>query len=605
MISARRMMRHPLTVRRMWSPAQLVRLFVSRADNFEVEGAFFKWIRESGRGDISKSVNVRYLPDVGYDLVATADIPKNTTVVSVKKSGWFPYSADFATQEIEKNHPELFRNILSTTNQVLPSQSRETSNLIRSCCLALHLLQQVQSKKSAYANMMASISYPWNPLATPHPLLMNRDDLIVPYLGTTKLMNDITKRQAFYQLFISKLLQEGDTLAYLLSHQFLAHQETDPDPITQYLWAIGLVLSRGLSSPNSPLTVVPFLDFANHTNPLDTNCTHRFDNTTESFELITSRDIRAAESLRISYGEARATDSFMVLYGFAGLDVHAKARPQPSSPHPEEVKNPYAAFPINPNDTFTVSVPVQIVPGKSHVTSTTISPDDFFQIFQNIPPLVLGDITEDILLLYDQIQVNLARTQPTTSTTTEAQPTPAAGQVCEIKFPIHFLIGPSAITTWNQTTSTITLPPSMEREVDYISQCNAVIVDVLLRTRKVADIVAGRGDSISAMSIAPADIQALQQDLHERMNQLVTPAMRTVYEIPADASTHEILYQLERLASETPLPASVLPPHFYWRQNCALYLRQQLCALHLLEQTCSALLDMAPETLQFPATLKV
>eukprot|EP01033_Poteriospumella_lacustris_P006503 gene6503-4682_t len=447
--------------------------------------------------------------------------------------------------------------------------------------------------------MMVSISYPWNALATPHPLLMNRDDLIVPYLGTTKLMNDITKRQAFYQLFISKLLQEGDTLAYLLSHQFLAHQETDPDPISQYLWAISLVLSRGLSSPNSPLTVVPFLDFANHTNPLNTNCTHRFDNATESFELITSRDIRAAESLRISYGEARATDSFMVLYGFSGLDVHAKARPQ-VAPHPNEVKNPYAAFPINPNDTFTVSVPVHIIPGKSHVTANTISPEDFFQIFQNIPPLVLGDITEDIVLLYDHIQVNLTRTQ----STADPQSTPA-GQACAITFPIHLLIGPSAMTTWNEATAMITLPPSMEKEVDYISQCNAVIVDVLLRARKVADIVAGRGDSISAMSIAPADIQALQQDLQKHMDQLMTPTMRTVYEIPADASAHEILYQLERLASETPLPATVLPPHYYWRQSCALYLRQQLCALHLLDQTCGALLDMAPEALQFPATLKV
>lgn len=212
MIRARRMMMHRpgavALVRTMWSPTKFVRHFVSRADNFETEGAFFKWIRDNERGDISKAVNVRFLPDVGYDLVATADIPKNTTVVSVKKSGWFPYSADFATQEIEKNHPELFRSILSTTNQILPTHSHETSSLIRSCCIALHLLHRVQSKKSAYATMMASISYPWNPLAAPHPLLMNKDDLITPYLGTTKLMNDITKRQAFYQLFVSKLLQE-------------------------------------------------------------------------------------------------------------------------------------------------------------------------------------------------------------------------------------------------------------------------------------------------------------------------------------------------------------------------------------------------------------
>jgi hypothetical protein len=558
-----------------------IRSFVSRSNS---EEPFLKWIHQDGNGAIASSVNVRFLPEIGYDLVSTADIPQNSKIVTIPANVWKPYSADQAVKQIENEHPVLFRSILAATHQVIPSQSRETSNLIKSCCISLQFLKDVNSKNSSYSSFISAITYPWNLNANPHPLLMNPEEAIQPYLGNTKLMSDITKRQAFYKLFISKLLQEGNTLEYLVSNHFFAHSATSPDPIVQYLWAIGVVLSRGLSSATSPLSLVPFLDFSNHTNPLETNCNHRFDHESQEFQLVTSRDVRAAESLRISYGEGRSTESFMVLYGFTGINVRTSENEMNSK-----------QLPVNPNDLFSFSIPVHIIKGKSRINAETISPEDYFQIFQSIPPLVVGDITEETILLYEHIQANVVRANASANT--------SAAQMCEITFPMHLLTGLSSINTWNSGASRLTVPPSYSSENQYVQQCITVIVDVILRSRKVADIVAGEGDSIAAFNIGINDVKSLQLDLQHRANLLMSPTVCKAYGLPKplspSTSRSELQQALRHIAISTPSPSEMpkLPPDYFWKQSCAYYMHQQLRALNILEVECARLLQQMQESL--------
>lgn len=98
---------------------------------------------------------------------------------------------------------------------------------------------------------------------------------------------------------------------------------------------VGLVLSRGISGLGNPLTMVPFLDFANHASTnsnngpcsfesthkwyADSNALHSYDQSTRSFSLIATRDIDVGEDICISYGNGRSTESFMALYGFPGV----------------------------------------------------------------------------------------------------------------------------------------------------------------------------------------------------------------------------------------------------------------------------------------------
>lgn len=83
----------------------------------------------------------------------------------------------------------------------------------------------------------------------------------------------------------------------------------------EFKWAVGVVLSRALSSSDMPLTFVPVLDLCNHSF-FDQNAEHRYNKNTMEFSLVTTKAVNIGEELFINYGEGRDSASFMSLYGF-------------------------------------------------------------------------------------------------------------------------------------------------------------------------------------------------------------------------------------------------------------------------------------------------
>lgn len=84
-----------------------------------------------------------------------------------------------------------------------------------------------------------------------------------------------------------------------------------------FLWAISIILSRGISDTeilSYPFTIVPILDLCNHSN--DENARHYYDVKNQTFSLIALKDIDIKTSINISYGKHRECHSFMSIYGF-------------------------------------------------------------------------------------------------------------------------------------------------------------------------------------------------------------------------------------------------------------------------------------------------
>lgn len=91
----------------------------------------------------------------------------------------------------------------------------------------------------------------------------------------------------------------------------------------EFLWAMGIILSRALSDPFDafPFALIPALDFANHSYAR-ANAEHSF-TSKRAFELVACQDIEYDEEVCISYGQNRDSASLMALYGF--YDVNNSA----------------------------------------------------------------------------------------------------------------------------------------------------------------------------------------------------------------------------------------------------------------------------------------
>lgn len=84
------------------------------------------------------------------------------------------------------------------------------------------------------------------------------------------------------------------------------------------LRATSVILSRAVSGKSMPFTLVPVMDLFNHSKTH--NCNHRYDNSSDSFVVETTRDVRAGEELVINYGELRDNVSMFCVYGFVEHD---------------------------------------------------------------------------------------------------------------------------------------------------------------------------------------------------------------------------------------------------------------------------------------------
>lgn len=268
------------------------------------EKAFFSWCFESsGEGllRLHPSLSLRHQAGLGHDLFALETIPAGSLLLEVPPILWKPFSAQQAVVDIERSLPRLRQQLSVAGARLLPSQSQSARQaLVQSSSLALNLLLHL-ANHHPYADYLWKTSHLAS--AMPHPLWMEEDRLLGPFLLHTKTYHDILKRKKLYSYLAEELVP------------YLGEASLAPEA---FLWAMGCILSRGLSGSNYPFSLVPFLDLTNHADGERVNANHVFDESSATFRLQGLREIQPNESVFISYGAARDSSSFMTLYGFLG-----------------------------------------------------------------------------------------------------------------------------------------------------------------------------------------------------------------------------------------------------------------------------------------------
>eukprot|EP01039_Chlorochromonas_danica_P009235 gene9235-10197_t len=324
------------------------------------EKAFFSWCFESrGEGGLlglglrlHPSLSLRHRAGLGHDLFAVETIPTGSLLLEVPPTLWKPFSAQQAVLDIEGSAPPRqwqWQQLSAAAARLLPSQSPGARQaLLQSSCLALNLLRHL-ANHHPYADYLWQTSY--LPSALPHPLWMEEEEegrLLRPFLLHTKTYEDILKRRKLYSYLGEELASD------------------------RFSWAMGCILSRGLSGHNYPFSLVPFLDLTNHADEERVNACHLFDERSATFRLQGLREILPDESVFISYGAARDSSSFMTLYGFLGGNdrVRGYHADQPlfttsSSSSSSPNRDNHLSYSFNKQDRFMLPLGSPLVPNSS------------------------------------------------------------------------------------------------------------------------------------------------------------------------------------------------------------------------------------------------
>lgn len=310
------------------------RRFITFKPN-EIEDRFFQWCFQPNQSIfVHDAVRLNKLPSKGYDLIADRYISSGSELVVIPSSHWKPFSAKNASQQLSEKYKPWFNQLVKFSQETLPNNPQSQQTLVESVSLGVHMMFESNNPESMYAQLLKHHSYPFNENVLPHPLLMPQKEYLDNLLLDVKLHRDIMIRRNLYDRICYQLFPNDANKSNAVSTNNPLHQE--------FKWAIGMVLSRGLSGGNIPFSLVPFLDFANHgdnsvlsktnttsspsspsgaTNkptPTTVNCRHTYDNKEDNYLLLADRDIQPGESLCISYGKGRDSYSFMTMYGFLG-----------------------------------------------------------------------------------------------------------------------------------------------------------------------------------------------------------------------------------------------------------------------------------------------
>ena len=313
-----------------------------------IEKTFERWVQHkcvSGDIWLHEAVVIRKDRYRGLGLYAARDIPvSDKELLRVKLND---FSAASAENSCRIGNPGFYSSINELVKSTFAprAQPQQQRNLISSICLAIQILVAGTSESGSdlkpYLDMIKSHAYPWNVNALPHPLCMDhayevalaemqsqgshlRDfDTVLDsggreiistlqWLEGTPLHRAIQVRKRLYNQ-ISKAIFRGNDM----------HK-------TSFDYAMGVILSRALSGalPGSPLevplTLVPVLDFANHSANPNAMVKHGQSGVYD-FRLLQKTPvgsnsertcIREGEEITISYGEERDSLSFLSLYGF-------------------------------------------------------------------------------------------------------------------------------------------------------------------------------------------------------------------------------------------------------------------------------------------------
>lgn len=164
------------------------------------------------------------------------------TLLTIPVALWGPVSADFALEQATTYAPHI--------HDALGSAGR---GLVTPMALALHLglaLLDETDPIHPYVRFLYQSSQEDDPGASsPHPLLLGGDALRGLFQASP-VVPALEKRQRIYASI----------------HQQLFPQPGPPPalPFPVFLWAVSRILSRAISGPGRPLTLVPYFDLLNH-----------------------------------------------------------------------------------------------------------------------------------------------------------------------------------------------------------------------------------------------------------------------------------------------------------------------------------------------------
>lgn len=244
----------------------------------------------------SRGVSLRHVvaavsgPATGHGLLASKAAPPGSVLLELRREAWEPYSAAAARAEFCSS--EQFQIMLDTIRGPLGVNDEQKDTFELSVCLATKLLSAKDMGTSQYVSFLEMNSWPQDKNRPVHPLLLSPESL--GFLSECAAYRGLMARQRF--------------------HSIVGEFFFTADNLNAYMWAMSLVLSRGISGRGYPFTMVPFLDLANHS--MDPNCAVHYSEQSESFSLQTVRDVSEGEELTISYGDARNNSSIIGLYGF-------------------------------------------------------------------------------------------------------------------------------------------------------------------------------------------------------------------------------------------------------------------------------------------------
>lgn len=259
------------------------------------EKIFFNWLNSNSSLFFVHPSVVITKTNIGYGLKCDNYINKGDKIIEVNSE--IVYNVDAAFDIISHSMPNGFLNTIGQIVQSVSPKStfRHQNSMINSICLALVIQLNLKSN-DPYCHFLNQSSYPIKEDCPPHPLCMN--DTHLKYLQGTKVGKLINTRIKVYDYIANSLLGPNQSSI-------------------EFRWAISTILSRSISSENNkhPLSLVPIIDFANHSTE-NTNIEHRYDSIKQSFSLYALRDIEPNEELCISYGKGRDSNSCLSIYGF-------------------------------------------------------------------------------------------------------------------------------------------------------------------------------------------------------------------------------------------------------------------------------------------------
>jgi hypothetical protein len=195
-------------------------------------------------------------------------------VLTVPVSLWGPVSAPFALDKAKELAPAFHDALqsLDAGNSSSGNSSIGERGLTAPIALATHLglaLLDDADSHHPYVHFLIETT------TEPHPLLLGVDALRSLFQASP-VVAALEKRQHVYASIHGRLFPPPDP----------------PLPFPLFLWAVTRVLSRAISGPGRPMTLVPYFDLLNHSH--SHNCEYEVGAGPEGSDIVVraTRDVR-------------------------------------------------------------------------------------------------------------------------------------------------------------------------------------------------------------------------------------------------------------------------------------------------------------------------